>query len=167
MKIHFTVGIKAGKAETLYCGSEGADNLAAYRDATIGDEDGKGGDFDAVYMFKRPAFDKVKKRRKRRAPANRSDRMEQRAALAASAAERNEITAKRDADEAAAQDAKNREASAAANARNKEISDKQRATRRAADEAEAKEKAAATKRAASKGGKTSGQKGKKEKLTPA
>jgi hypothetical protein len=165
MKIHFSVGIKGDKVTTLYSGSDGGANLAAYRAADIGDEEGKGGEFDAVYMFKRPAFDKVKKRRKRRAPMNRADRLEQRAALNASAAERNEITAKREAAETAEAEARNREASAAANARNKEISDAQRKARLEADEAEAKEQAAALKRGKAKPTKA-GQKGKKEKLSP-
>lgn len=164
MKIHFSVGLKGDKVTTLYSGADGGANLAAYQGADIGDEEGKGGDFDAVYMFKRPGFDKVKKRRKRRAPLNRADKLEQRAALNASAAERNRISAKRDADEADAAAKANREASEKANARNREISDSQRAARRVADAAEAKEQAAAVKKAkASK----SGQKGKKEKLNPA
>ena len=167
MKIHFTVGIKGSKVSTLYAGDDGGENLAAYAAATIGDEDGKGGDFDAVYMFKRPAFSKVKKRRKRRAPLNRADQLEQRAALNVSAAERNEISAKRDRDEAAAQEATNRAASEKANARNKAISDEQRKQRREADAAEAKEQEAATNRAKAKKQKPAGQKGKKETLTPA
>jgi hypothetical protein len=167
MKIHFTVGIKNGKVETLYSGDDGGGNLAAFRAADIGGEDGKGGDFDSVYMFKRPAFDKVKKRRKRRAPMNRADRLQQRAALNASAADRNAIDAQALAAETEAREAANRNAAAEANARNKAISDKQRATRRAADEAVAKEKNAATRSAAAKASKSGGQKGKREKLNAA
>jgi len=156
IKLHITVGIKGDKPEVLYCGTDGEANLAAYDKASV--ELKEKGSFDTVAMFKKPDWDKRKRKPSREQPTA-AERRAARAELDKAVSERNQIEADERAAQAKAQEEANREAYAKADAKRKAQIAADREARQKADAALAKKKAEA--------GKPKGAKPKKEKLTPA
>jgi len=167
MKIRIVVGVRLKddkpQMEVLYCGGDGEKALEAYTSADIGDNAGDGGKFDAVYLFKRPSFDRSKKRRKRPQILERRISREEANKLAAerNRVEAEEIQARKEAEEKANRDAVQK----ADDKRKAQIASERKArTERDAAEAKAAKDAASEFKPKAKAGRPA--KAKKEKLNP-